>query len=174
MEAIADVDYVVVGAGAMGMAFTDALTAHADVSVALVDRRHGAGGLKYPGLTPIWTREAIRPQPVRVGFPCFGAALTGYVEATRDDDDEKNRVCRPSPYSNTPADWAAMQVIGGDASLALTQETDLREWSNRTPLNPSRIPTDRTGDPAVLDARARLKEHIVAARARLAEYAASA
>ena len=44
MEAIADVDYVVVGAGAMGMAFTDALTAHADVSVALVDRRHGAGG----------------------------------------------------------------------------------------------------------------------------------
>ncbi|MDW4571196.1 NAD(P)-binding protein [Microbacterium sp. M3] len=133
-----------------------------------------APGLKYPGLTPIWTPEAIRPQPVRVGFPCFGAALTGYVEATRDDDDEKNRVCRPSPYSNTPADWAAMQVIGGDASLALTQEADLREWSNATPLNPSRVPADRVGDPAVLEARTRLKEHIVAARTRLAEYAASA
>lgn len=39
-----DVDYLVVGAGAMGMAFTDALVEHADVRVALVDRRHAAGG----------------------------------------------------------------------------------------------------------------------------------
>ena len=39
-----DVDYLVVGAGAMGMAFTDALVDHADARVALVDRRHAAGG----------------------------------------------------------------------------------------------------------------------------------
>ena len=44
MEAIVDADYLVVGAGAMGMAFVDALTAAADVSVAIIDRRHGAGG----------------------------------------------------------------------------------------------------------------------------------
>src|SRR6478736_4796964 len=37
-------DYLVVGAGAMGMAFTDALIDHADVHVTLVDRRHAAGG----------------------------------------------------------------------------------------------------------------------------------
>ena len=37
-------DYLVVGAGAMGMAFTDALIDHADVHVTLVDRRHSAGG----------------------------------------------------------------------------------------------------------------------------------
>ena len=37
-------DYLVVGAGAMGMAFTDALIDHADVHVTLVDRRHGPGG----------------------------------------------------------------------------------------------------------------------------------
>ena len=39
-----DVDYLVVGAGAIGMAFTDALVDHADVRVAVVDRRHAAGG----------------------------------------------------------------------------------------------------------------------------------
>ena len=39
-----DADYLVVGAGAMGMAFTDALIDHADARVALVDRRHGVGG----------------------------------------------------------------------------------------------------------------------------------
>src|ERR1700730_15436397 len=37
-------DYLVVGAGAMGMAFADALIDHADVHVTLVDRRHAAGG----------------------------------------------------------------------------------------------------------------------------------
>ena len=39
-----DADYLEVGAGAMGMAFTDALIDHADVSVALVDRRHSVSG----------------------------------------------------------------------------------------------------------------------------------
>src|ERR1700750_2121842 len=39
-----DADYLVVGAGAMGMAFTDALVDHADVHVTLVDRRHAASG----------------------------------------------------------------------------------------------------------------------------------
>src|SRR4051794_4217086 len=39
-----DTDYLVVGAGAMGMAFTDALIDNADVHVTLVDRRHSAGG----------------------------------------------------------------------------------------------------------------------------------
>ena len=39
-----EVDYLVVGAGAMGMAFTDALVDHAAVRVALVDRRHGVSG----------------------------------------------------------------------------------------------------------------------------------
>ena len=41
---VLEADYLVVGAGAMGMAFTDALIDHADVSVILIDRRHGAGG----------------------------------------------------------------------------------------------------------------------------------
>jgi hypothetical protein len=133
-----------------------------------------AEGLKYPGLRPIWTPEAITPQPVRVGFPCFGAALAGFVEATRPDDAERNRICRPSPYSDTPADWATMQTIGGDASLAMAKETDLRAWANATTLNPARIPPERVDDPAVLAATARLKEHIGAGRARLAEFAGRA
>src|SRR3954453_12564711 len=39
-----DADYLVIGAGAAGMAFTDALIEHADVNVVMVDRRHGVGG----------------------------------------------------------------------------------------------------------------------------------
>ena len=39
-----ETDYLVIGAGASGMAFTDALIADADVDVVMVDRRHNPGG----------------------------------------------------------------------------------------------------------------------------------
>src|SRR5688572_31148623 len=38
------VDYLVVGAGATGMAFSDALIADSRCTVAMVDRRHAPGG----------------------------------------------------------------------------------------------------------------------------------
>jgi hypothetical protein len=37
-------DYLIIGAGTAGMAFTDALLAHSDATVTLVDRRHTPGG----------------------------------------------------------------------------------------------------------------------------------
>ena len=39
-----EADYLVVGAGATGMAFADAVIDHSDARVVLVDRRHGVGG----------------------------------------------------------------------------------------------------------------------------------
>jgi hypothetical protein len=64
-----------------------------------------AAGLRYPPMVPIWAPDKIRLQTIRAGFPCFGAALAGYVEATRDDDRERNRLCPPNTLSDTP-DWA--------------------------------------------------------------------
>jgi cation diffusion facilitator CzcD-associated flavoprotein CzcO len=39
-----EADYLVVGGGASGMAFTDALIHASDAQVAIVDRRHAPGG----------------------------------------------------------------------------------------------------------------------------------
>ena len=39
-----ETDYLVVGAGASGMAFVDSLLTNSDAEVVLVDRRHRAGG----------------------------------------------------------------------------------------------------------------------------------
>jgi NAD(P)-binding Rossmann-like domain len=41
---LVDTDYLVVGAGATGLAFADGLVAEADVEVTVIDRRHGPGG----------------------------------------------------------------------------------------------------------------------------------
>jgi len=106
-----------------------------------------AAGLQYPPLVPIWGKEAITIQPVRAGFPCLAAALIGYVEASREDDAEKNRVCPPSPLSDTPADWALMQALGGRASAAFNAEPDIKQWVDRVALNPARVPSAQAGDP---------------------------
>lgn len=128
-----------------------------------------ADGLKYPPLVPIWRPEAITLQPVRAGFPCFGAALVGYVEATREDDDEKNRLCPPSPFGNSMSEWARMTVLGTRAVMSFSTEPDIKEWSDGVALNPARIPAGHPVSAALDDARARLVRHTPAGLARLAE-----
>ncbi|MFP5416664.1 MAG: NAD(P)-binding protein [Actinomycetes bacterium] len=130
-----------------------------------------ASGLKYPPVVPIWGDGGIVLQPVRPGFPCFGAAAIGYVEATRDSDDEKNRVCQPSCLSDTPVSWSRMQALGNRAARALSAEPDIKAWANGTTLNPARITPERADDPEVRAAMDRFQAHVVAGMARLAEYA---
>ena len=98
---------VSVGRGAL--TFADGAVAVADDALVV---NCAADGLKNPPLVPIWGPDVITLQPTRAGFPCFGAALAGYVEATRDDDAAKNRLCPPSSYGNSLTDWATMNVLG--------------------------------------------------------------
>ena len=128
-----------------------------------------APGLKYPPLVPIWGRAAITLQPVRAGAPCFAAALVGYVEATRQDDDEKNRVCPPSPLPDSMAQWARMTVLGTRAAMAYSAEPDIKAWSDRVALNPARTPPGHPATPGLDRARERLAAHVRPGLARLAE-----
>lgn len=130
-----------------------------------------AAGLQYPPLVPIWGREAITLQPVRAGFPCFGAAVAGYVEATRDDDAEKNRLCPSSPLPDTQASWARMQVIGTRAAMAFGSQPDIKTWADTVALNPARIPQGMAGRADVTDAVNRFRQYLEPGVARMAELA---
>ncbi len=125
--------------------------------------------MKYPPLVPIWRPEAITLQPIRAGFPCFGAALAGYVEATREDDDEKNRLCPPSSYGNSMAEWAKMNVLGTQAAMSFGSEPDIQTWADQVALNPARIPPEHRGSAALDEALARLQTHVRPGLARLVE-----
>ncbi len=118
-----------------------------------------ADGLRRPPLVPIWRRDAIRLQPTRAGFPCFGAALAGYVEATRDDDTERNRVCPSSPFPSTLVDWADMNILGAQSAKAFGAEPDIAAWANEVALNPARVPPGYGSSPALEDAKARVMAH---------------
>lgn len=130
-----------------------------------------ASGLRYPPPVPLWGRDAIRLQTIRVGFPCFCAALAGHVEATRDDDRERNRLCPPNVYGDDPASWARMQVRGTVAAGRYGAEPDIAAWAAECALNPSRVAPSQRDDPAVRAARDRLGELAEPGLARLAELA---
>ena len=115
-----------------------------------------ADGLKNPPLVPVWQPGRITVQPVRAGFPCFGAALTGYVEATRHDDDEKNRLCPPSRFGDSLAQWAEMNVRGTRAAMAFGAEPDIADWAATVALNPARVPPGHPGSPELDRVRERL------------------
>jgi hypothetical protein len=130
-----------------------------------------AAGLQHPPTVPIWGPDAIRLQTIRSGFPCFCAALAGFVEATRDDDRERNRLCPPNVYGNSLGEWASMQARGSVAAATYGAEPDIAGWANGCALNPARVDASRRDDPGVLAARERLAEHASGGLRRLAELA---
>jgi hypothetical protein len=130
-----------------------------------------ASGLRYPPIVPIWQPDAIRVQSSRAGFPCFNAALIGVVEATRDDDGERNRLCPANTFPDRLVQWAQMQVIGFQATAAFGAEADLAAWANACALNPARIRPEERDDPRLQAVIGRVGGHREAGLARLAELA---
>ncbi len=130
-----------------------------------------ASGLQYPPMVPVWSPDKIRIQTIRAGFPCFNAALAGYVEATRDDDRERNRLCPPNTLPDSLADWARMQVRGTVAARGFGAEPDIAAWANGCALNPARMEPSRHDDPALQSSAARLANAAERGMARLAELA---
>ncbi len=126
-----------------------------------------ASGLQYPPIVPIWGRDRIRVQTIRAGFPCFNAALAGYVEATREDDRERNRLCPPNVLSDDVASWARMQVRGTVATRLFNAEPDIAEWTAGCALNPSRVTPAQSEQPEVRAAAARVAAHLESGLARM-------
>ena len=105
-----------------------------------------ARGLRYPPLVPVWGPEAITLQTIRNTYACFGPALAGYVEATVDDDAEKNRMCPPVRSPTPPPTGLASRcwVPGrpsrhtltsrsGPTACRSTRPASRRRWSGLRP-----------------------------------------
>ncbi len=131
-----------------------------------------AAALLNPPSVPIWGPDAIRLQTIRVGFPCFCAALAGYVEATRDDDGERNRLCPPNIYGNSRAEWARMQRQGMRASAVFSAEPDIAAWADTCALNPGRADAAQRAEPSFQAAARRVADHAERGLERLGELAA--
>jgi hypothetical protein len=102
----------------------------------------------------------ITPQSLMGGFVSFNAALVGYVEATRDSDEEKNRLCPAERLPDTPADWIRAYRGGVSANLTHGAEPDLSAWIDRSRLNTFRGMSAHATDPGVVAGLTQMLEHV--------------
>jgi hypothetical protein len=103
----------------------------------------------------IFDPERITLQAVRTCFPSFNAAVIAFVESTRENDAEKNRLCPPNPYPNTALDWIQTTLISQRVQMAWSTEPDLVAWLERSRLDVSRGINDHLAEPRMQAALAR-------------------
>ena len=93
------------------------------------------------------------------------AAMIAWVEANRESDVDKNRLCPPHSTPSRPEDWIRMLRENLRANERQGAEPDLLEWRSRSRLNLMRGADDHMDDPRVAAAMSRWATHHDAALA---------
>jgi hypothetical protein len=126
-----------------------------------------APGLGLPPARTIFEPDRITIQRVQFGIDPFSAALIGYVEAMRDDDTERNRLCPPNASSGTAADFAPAYLRSQKARMAWLGEDDLRVFLAQSRLTPLRDAGVHLTDPIAQQAVGRFLSNTAPAIANL-------
>jgi putative NAD(P)-binding protein len=126
-------------------------------------------GLNNAPATAIFQPDRIVLQQVRYLSPTFNAALIGFVEAHRDDDVAKNRLCPTHTYPSSPQDWPRMMRCTWSAETRWRSESDLSAWIAKSRLNLMRGLPDHAAEPAVQAAVKRYLTHVGPAMERLSD-----
>jgi hypothetical protein len=128
-----------------------------------------AFGLNDAPAVPIFQPGRIVLQQVRHLSPSFNAALIGFVEAHRDNDEEKNRLCPPNRYPSRIEDWPRMMNRTWRTEGRWLGEPDVAAWVAGSRLNLLRAVPDHAAEPAVQAEVKRYLTHVGAAIERLKE-----
>jgi hypothetical protein len=126
-----------------------------------------AAGLRIKPARPVFTGSLITLQQIRACQPVFSAALTGYVEATRDDDARKNVLCPANRYPGAAVDWIPVTCTAQRAEIVWAADPDLTAWMQRSRLNATCGMAEHRADPQMKSALARLFTNIEPAISKL-------
>ncbi|HEX7168719.1 MAG TPA: NAD(P)-binding protein [Acidimicrobiales bacterium] len=132
-----------------------------------------AAGVRPTVPLPVFDADRITLQYVTLGIVPWSAATLGVVEASRDDEADKNRLCPPLTFTGNVSDLLRLAHTHMVGQLARSAEPDLAAWTEGCRLNPSRGALDHLDDPRVPAAFASLGSNIGAAMANLSRIAAT-
>lgn len=118
-----------------------------------------ARGLGAAAARPIFEGRRITLQSLTGGFTTYNAALIGQVEASRDDDVEKNRLCPPTAPPKTALDWVSFYRSVLHTTALHGAEPDLAAFGDEARLSLTRGLSTRLGDPRVAAAVERWATH---------------
>jgi hypothetical protein len=118
-----------------------------------------AAGVRPTVPRPIFEPGRITIQYVTLGIVPWSGATIGAVEALRDDDAERNRLCPPLIFTGNVADLLPIAYAGMTGLVARSAERDLAAWNAECRLNPARAAGARADDPDVGSALAAMAEN---------------
>src|SRR5690606_20875173 len=108
---------------------------------------------------------------VRRCSPVFSAAFVAHLEATLEDEDEKNAFCEPVPVPEVPLDWLRMHLGTARNQTRWQQRRELQDWLRRSRLDAYASVFQRLqaeADPAVAELFSRLRAARAPALERMA------
>lgn len=127
-----------------------------------------ASAFKPARVRPVFEGDRITTQLVTFGNVPWSGATLGYVEATRDDEEEKNHFCPPlGMITGDLSDPPRVLYIGLKGPALRMAEPDLAAWNEDSRLNPARGVREHLDDPRVQTAFARLAANMEPAIANL-------
>jgi len=77
---------------------------------------------------PVFQDDLITPQTVRSYQPVFSASLIAHVEATKNNEGEKNKLCAVVPLPNHDTDWIRMMIPFMMNQFLWSQDPEIRGW----------------------------------------------
>jgi hypothetical protein len=119
-----------------------------------------AAGVRPIAPVPIFEPDRITMQYVTPGIASWTAGTLGVVEALRDDDAEKNRLCPPAEPADDLANLQRYLYASMSGLVARLSEPDLAAWNEASRLNPASGAVGQMDDARVSAAFALLGEHI--------------
>ena len=84
---------------------------------------------------PIFQGDLITPQTVRSYQPVFSAAFIAHIEASYDNNEEKNKLCAVVPLPNHDTDWIRMNLTFMMNQYAWSQQPELGQWLYKNRLD---------------------------------------
>jgi hypothetical protein len=128
-----------------------------------------AAGVRPTTPRPIFAGERITIQHVAITGATWSAATLGLIEATRDNDADKNRLTPPVTFSGNASDLLRFSYAAMSGLYARTSESDLAAWSESCRLNPASGAVERASEPEIAAAFTSLMRNFGPAMRNLAD-----
>jgi hypothetical protein len=132
-----------------------------------------------PGLSdnppqPIFTDDTILLQPITRVSLSLSAGLLGVVEASGRPTAEKNRLCPPNMWFDTPFDWMRHLLTGMRIELGWQEAPDVQAWLESSRLNLMKGLDQNPDSAAVADLQGRFLTALFPALERLEAWTTTA
>jgi hypothetical protein len=130
-----------------------------------------SAGLRYNPPRPVFADANLLLQPLTRVSLSLSAGIIACVEASERSTSEKNRLCPPNAWFDTPFEWIRHLLTGMRTELEWQRAPDVRAWVEASRLNLLKGLEQHPDTTVLTDLRSRFLTALFPALAKLGELA---